>query len=198
MSITTGSYNTAIGVDALAENTTGNNNIALGYLAGLSIRTGSNNIDIGYSNYSDEEEGESDTIRIGTVNTQTATYIAGINGTNVGSIAAYVVVNGNGQLGTADTNTSSINLLKLNSRLTSLETSNNKLEASNARLEATVAQQAKTLAQQRKDFQAVVTRQQQENEALAASLKEQASLLQKIGAQVQVSRPAPQMAATNN
>ena len=44
---TTGNYNTAIGSDALALNTTGSNNIGLGIAAGFSLTTGGNNIDIG-------------------------------------------------------------------------------------------------------------------------------------------------------
>jgi hypothetical protein len=47
LSNTTGSNNTAIGFDALSNDATGSNNIALGYTAGLNLTTGSNNIDIG-------------------------------------------------------------------------------------------------------------------------------------------------------
>lgn len=46
-SITTGSYNTANGVNALINNTTGSYNTALGYNAGGSITTGSKNVIIG-------------------------------------------------------------------------------------------------------------------------------------------------------
>ena len=44
---TTGKNNTADGLDALKNNTTGNNNIALGFEAGNKLFTGSNNIYIG-------------------------------------------------------------------------------------------------------------------------------------------------------
>ena len=44
---TTGSFNTAIGLAALANNTAGSSNIALGLSAGSRLTTGSNNIDIG-------------------------------------------------------------------------------------------------------------------------------------------------------
>jgi hypothetical protein len=44
---TTGGFNTATGLNALVNNTTGNNNVALGALAGSSQTTGSNNIYIG-------------------------------------------------------------------------------------------------------------------------------------------------------
>ena len=72
--------NTANGHGALSSNTTGSNNIALGIGAGDDLTTGSNNIDIGNAGVA----AESNTIRIGTPGTQTATFIAGISGTPVG------------------------------------------------------------------------------------------------------------------
>ena len=97
---TFGSYNTAIGQGALY-NTTGSSNIALGGLnAGYNLTTGNNNIDIGNRGVA----GESNTIRIGGDNgagygSQTATFIAGINGVSVTN-GNPVVINANGQLGT--------------------------------------------------------------------------------------------------
>jgi hypothetical protein len=58
---TTGKNNTATGYQALNKNTTGNFNIALGSGAGSSLTTGSNNIDIGNEGVA----GEQRTIRIG-------------------------------------------------------------------------------------------------------------------------------------
>ena len=95
VSNTTGGNNTANGAVALAFNTTGGRNIALGSLAGFNLTTGSNNIDIGNEGVA----GEANTIRIGTIGTQTATFIAGISGTAV--TGAAVVVGANGQLGVA-------------------------------------------------------------------------------------------------
>ena len=91
---TAGNSNTAIGDGALQQNTNGSNNIALGSHAGFNLTTGSNNIDIGNQG----DAGEANTTRIGTVGTQTATYVAGISGTAV--VGDAVVVDGNGQLGT--------------------------------------------------------------------------------------------------
>ena len=88
---TTGTENTALGNQALQLNTTGNNNIAVGSGAGANLTTGANNIDIGNAGVT----AESDTVRIGI--SQSATFIAGINGTAVTGTA--VVVNGSGQLG---------------------------------------------------------------------------------------------------
>ena len=60
MNNTTGSNNTANGLNALFSNT-GSNNTAVGVGAGSSLTTGDNNIDIGNSGV----DGESDTICIG-------------------------------------------------------------------------------------------------------------------------------------
>jgi hypothetical protein len=90
-----GYANTAAGDNALYSNTTGYNNVGVGFGAGSNIVGGSNNIDIGGLGTSDE----SNTIRIGTNGTQSATYIAGISATQVtGNV---VEVNSNGQLGIA-------------------------------------------------------------------------------------------------
>jgi hypothetical protein len=88
-----GNYNTAIGRNALFSNNTGALNIALGYSAGYNT-TGRYNIDIGNEGVADE----SNTIRIGAVSNQTATFIAGISATAV--VGDTVVVDSNGQLGT--------------------------------------------------------------------------------------------------
>jgi len=93
----TGANNTANGFQALVSNTTGNSNIALGFSAGGNLTTGSNNIDIGNAG----SAGESNTIRIGTTGTQTATFIAGISGTTTANANAVpVVIDSAGQLGT--------------------------------------------------------------------------------------------------
>jgi len=67
LSNTTGSGNTAIGDDALNNLTTGMRNIALGLGAGGSLTTGSDNIDIGNPGVADDFS----TIRIGNYHTST-------------------------------------------------------------------------------------------------------------------------------
>jgi hypothetical protein len=67
----------------------------LGYLAGKNLTTGDNNIDIGNQGV----PGEANTIRIGTLGTQTATYLAGIYGKTVPK-STPVFVNSDGKLGT--------------------------------------------------------------------------------------------------
>ena len=108
-SLTTGGGNTAVGFNTLSSATEGIGNIAIGFTAGSNITTGSNNIDIFDGGLA--TDGTSDgsvtpatgpVIRIGTKNTQTATYIAGIYGAAVTDVAKQkaVVVDDNGQLGT--------------------------------------------------------------------------------------------------
>jgi len=57
-------------------------------------------------------------------------------------------------------------------------------------LKSTVAKQESTIAQQQKDFQAVAAHQQEQIEALSAGL-------QKVSAQVEMNRAAPQMVLNN-
>jgi septal ring factor EnvC (AmiA/AmiB activator) len=57
----------------------------------------------------------------------------------------------------------------------------------------TVQEQGATIAQQRKDFEAAIARQQKEIEALTATVKEQVSQIQKVSAQLEASKPAPQV-----
>ena len=95
LNLNTGDNNTACGNVTLFNNT-GSNNTALGNLAGSSLTFGDNNIDIGYNVFG--VAGESNTIRIGNTDI-TDTFIGGISGTTVASGAA-VLVDSSGQLGT--------------------------------------------------------------------------------------------------
>jgi uncharacterized coiled-coil protein SlyX len=88
---TIGNHNAAVGEDALSGNTTGSFNIALGYGCGGNVTTGSFNIDIGNRGLA----GDNSTIRIGT--SHSATYIAGIFGTNI--VGSPVAVDSDGHLG---------------------------------------------------------------------------------------------------
>jgi Chaperone of endosialidase len=92
---TTGNGNIAIGRNALSSNTTGSFNIALGVEAGGNLTAGGNNIDIGNQGVA----GEANTIRIGTSEKHTNTFIAGISGATVPTGVA-VIVDANGHLGT--------------------------------------------------------------------------------------------------
>ena len=94
-----GFENTAIGDHALENNINGTFNVAVGAFAGSNLGTvhghGDNNIYIGSRGAGDE----SNTIRIGSPGTHTATFIAGISGVTVAG-GVGVVIDNNGQLGT--------------------------------------------------------------------------------------------------
>ena len=89
---TTGNDNTAVGNEALYA-TTGSNNVALGYHTGINLTTGSNDIDIGNAGVA----AESGVIRIGTAGTQTRTFVAGIDNSQITGAAVYIT--SSGQLG---------------------------------------------------------------------------------------------------
>jgi hypothetical protein len=63
--------------------------------------------------------------------------------------------------------------------------------------EATITQLKSTVAEQQKDFQSTAAQQQQEIRALTASLEEQASQIQQVSAQLELTKAAPQTAANN-
>jgi Chaperone of endosialidase len=91
-----GSDNTAVGGGALAV-TTGNNNIAVGRYAGGNLTTGNNNIAIGHYGVA----GETATIRIGSASQERA-FLAGVRGVTTGAADGLpVLIDSNGQLGTA-------------------------------------------------------------------------------------------------
>ena len=93
---TTGSNNVAIGQHAIWQNTTGSENVAIGPGAGAPLVTGSNNVYLASDNIG--AAAESNTIRIGSPATQSAAFLAGVSGTNLGA-QPQVVVNGEGRLG---------------------------------------------------------------------------------------------------
>lgn len=121
---TTGSENTAIGANTLVHNDSGNWNIAIGddtlsnnvsgslniivggFGAGFNIVSGSNNIYIGPGVSANGPFDESDTIRINDSapaagGSTSQVFFAGIHGATVGATNSPVLVNPNGQLGTA-------------------------------------------------------------------------------------------------
>jgi hypothetical protein len=94
---TTGFSNTAVGFNALINSASGSYNTAIGSGAGQSLQSGSNNVYISNLGASSE----SGAIRIGSLSSQTAAFIAGIRGvTTANNDAVPVVIDSNGQLGT--------------------------------------------------------------------------------------------------
>ena len=96
---TSGSGNIAIGHQSLGSNTIGSQSVAVGFLAGANATTGSSNIYLGGSVLG--VAGESNTMYLGKVGTQTTTFIAGVRGATTGvNNGIPVVIDSNGQLGT--------------------------------------------------------------------------------------------------
>jgi hypothetical protein len=233
---TTGNNNTGHGYSALLNNTTGVGNIALGSFAGSNLTTGDNNIDIGNQGVA----AEANTIRIGTVGTQTNTYMAGIHRTTVAKGVA-VIIDSTGHLGTKGSSerlkdaikpmdkaseailalkpvtfrykqeldpegVSQFGLVaeeveKVNPDLVARDDQGKvytvRYDAVNAMLlneflkeHRKVEQQEATITQLKEDFRVTVAR-------LSERLEEQASQIQKVSAQVEMSRSAPQMVVNN-
>jgi hypothetical protein len=91
--------NTSVGFSSLNHLTAGDNNLALGINAGLNSTTGSNNIYVGANALG--VAGESNTMYLGKVGTQTKTFLAGVRGTiTVVPNAVPVLIDSAGQLGT--------------------------------------------------------------------------------------------------
>ena len=234
---TTGNNNTAIGFHALGHNNRGRRNIALGFEAGLHL-TRDDNIDIGNRGVT----GDSNTIRIGTGGTQSATFIAGISGVTVAG-GVGVIIDANGHLGTMvsserfkeaikpmenasetiyqlrpvsyrykkaidPTQSAAFGLIaedvaEVNPNVVARDAKGQPesvhYEMVNAMLlneflkeHRTVQEQGATITRQRKDFEAAFAQQQKQIEALTATVKEQAAQIQKVSAQFELSKPAPQ------
>jgi hypothetical protein len=166
---TSGGTNTGVGDDALFSVTTGNSNTALGDEAGSNLIDGEGNIYIG-AQVQAGGTGEFEFIRIGNDAAFTFpydTYIAGIFNRNVDSgTALFVFVDDQGKLGT--------NLV---------DAAGNKVATPQAMLNESRNQQ-KRIA----DLEGTVA-------GLTAMVKEQAAQIQKVSAQLQVNKPAPQVVA---
>src|SRR5260370_41666286 len=63
--------------------------------------------------------------------------------------------------------------------------------------EATIVQLKSTVAQQQKDLQATAAQYEKKLNAVTARLNEQAAQIQKVSAQLEVNKPAPQMVGNN-
>ena len=154
--------------------TTGNSNTALGDEAGSNLVDGEGNIYIG----AQVQAGNTDEMQFIRIGDDTAfafpydTFIAGIfdRAVDVGT-ATFVFVDNTGKLGTIAVDAVG---KKVATPQTMLNESRN---------------QQKRIAQ----LEATVERQQKGMEALTAQLKEQATQIQKVSAQLEVNEPAPQL-----
>jgi hypothetical protein len=164
----TGQDNVAVGTDALLSNLTGGGNTAIGTDA-LESSTGSDNTALGFA------AGQSVTtannvICIGSgvsgENVDNSCYIGNIYGAEISEFAAVVLVDADGKVGTGavDANENKVTLPSPQTMLNELH------------------KQQKRMA----EFEATVTQQQSQIQALTAGL-------QKVTAQLEANKPAPQV-----
>ncbi len=216
---TTGETNTASGFNALSNNTAGSGNIALGASAGTNLRTGNKNIDIGNAAVTDE----SNTIRIGNVANQSAAFIAGTSGATVaGGVGVIVDSQGHlgtvvsserfkDNVQPMDKASEAILTLKpvtfrykkeldpdgipqfglvaeqvekVNPDLVARDTV--RYEAVNAMLLNEFLKEHRKVEQLKKDFESKLAEQQRQIKALTSGLE-------KVSAQLQTNKPAPQV-----
>jgi hypothetical protein len=164
---TTGSQNTAIGDDALRNNVDGSFNVAVGDEAGTNLTTGIQNVYIGAG--VGGADGDIRFIRIGDTSfTDYDCFIAGIFGRAIDAGTAVIVgIDADQKLGTVavDANGS-----KVPFKPQAMMDESLKQQKRIAELEDTV-------------------------ERLGAMVKEQAAQIQKVSAQLEMSKPAPQVVA---
>ena len=163
-----GLFNNVIGFDAMADNVSGAGNVAVGDSAGAGVE-GDFNIYVGaFAGPSAAGPiSESETIRIGD-SFNVACFIGGISG--VGVSGDPVVVDANGQLGTAAAG-SPLSMKELLKQRQVVQ-----------ELKATTERQA-----------AVIALQEGQIKALTAGLKQQADQIQKVSAQLEMIRPTPRV-----
>jgi hypothetical protein len=173
---THGSANTAVGDSALEDYVDGNFNVAIGRNAGTNVTSGSGNIYIGANAKGPTDE--NDFVRIGDSSiTDYDCFIVGIKDRGVSSgTATLVYVDADQKLGTV--------LVNANGNSVPFKPQ--------AMLDESLTQQ-KRIA----ELEATVERQQKGMEVLMAQLKEQAAQIQKVNAQLEVSKPAPQTVLNN-
>jgi hypothetical protein len=163
---TDGAANVAVGDSALSGNSGGSFNTVVGDLAGATLE-GSDNIYIG-ATAGDGVTNEDGTIRIGDPAHVGDAYIAGIFGNVVAGVP--VLVDANGHLGTAPAGSP----LSQNEMLKQRQ----------------IVQELKAATEKQA---AVISLQQDQIKSLVASLKEQATQIQKVSAQLEMVRPTPRV-----
>jgi hypothetical protein len=222
---TTGTYNTAQGIGALINNTTGNNNTALGANAGPEVTTATNVIVIGSLNAANIDNScwmaniyatttqsgttlpviVSDSGQLGTASSSRR-FKKDIKPMNVASesILALKPVTfhyKSDKTGTAQFGLIAEEVAQVNPDLVVRDKNGEiytvRYDAVNAMLLNEFLKEHRKVENLKNDFQAAVAQQQKEIAALTAIVKEQASQIQKVSAQFEVSKPAPQLVEKN-
>jgi len=189
-----GNNNTAVGAQALVNNGDGSENTAVGTGAGTNVVDGFNNTYVGDFVGTDADD-EDSTIRIGDLS----------NGNGAGSLQCYIGgIFNNHQPRSATVAVVTINLTNdhlgwdtiasAGGAQAPLRVPQRAVPAPRGRLQpAAHAEHQAMLNKKVEKLQATVTLQQRQIEALTTQLKEQAAQIQKVNAQLEMIRPAPQM-----
>ena len=219
---TTGIENTATGYQALFSNTTGNSNTALGVNAGLSLTTGSGNVCIGAGTSGVPGESDTTRIRniYASVANGRAVYVD--SDAKIGTLAssrrfkqeikpmdkasevlfALKPVSFRYKKEVDPTRSLSFGLIaeevaEVDPELVTPDPDGKpetvRYEAVNAMLLNEFLKEHSKVEKLTKDFRATVAQQEREIQALAATVKEQAEQIQKVSAQLEASKPAPQV-----
>ena len=216
----TGNSNTAVGSGALEANTTGSVNIALGYLAGFNVTTANNVICIGADGNNVDDSCYIGNIfgstssngvavlvnsngRLGTM-TSSARFKDEIKPMDKASeaILALRPVSFRYKKEIDPARTSQFGLVaeeveKVNRDLVVRDKEGKaysvRYDQVNAMLLNEFLKEHRKMEKLQNDFQNTVAQQQKEIRTLTAQLKEQAAQIQKVSAQVQMNKPAPQM-----
>ena len=167
----TGTENSALGSNALTNNITGSFNTAIGASALESNIDGDDNVAVGAAAGADVMGGGNVYIGAGVrglAGESNHTYIRNINTTNLANDPDILLV-------VVDSNTGLLGSISLPPR--DLLKDHNRVEEQ----QASIA-----------ELKAIIAQQQEGMEALTVQLKEQAAQIQKVSAQLEVNKPAPQ------
>jgi Chaperone of endosialidase len=221
---TTGNNNTAYGFNAMGFNTTGNANIALGYYAGLALTTGDYNIDIGNEGVAGEantirigdDTHQSATFIAGVYGTSVAGLAVVMDSSDhLGTVSSSrrfkkeikpmaqtsetilalkpVTFRYKKEIdptGTAQFGLVAEEVEKVNPDLVARDKEGKPFAVRYDQVNAMLLNEF--LKEHRK-----VQEQEKRIDALTAQLKEQAALIQKVSAKVELNKPAPQMVVNN-
>jgi hypothetical protein len=217
---TTGDANTAIGFGTLISNTTGNDNTALGFEAGSGVTTANNVIAIGTAGANvsngcfigrirDVTTANADAIPVmidsaGQLGTTSSSrrFKKEIQPMDKASESLLALKPVTFHYKSDNTSTPQFGLIAeevadINPDLVVRDEKGEiytvRYDAVNAMLLNEFLKEHRKVEDLKKDFQATVAQQRKEIQALAATVKEQSAQIQKVSAQLEVSKPAPQV-----
>jgi hypothetical protein len=182
-----GTGDTAIGSNALMNSVTTSNHVCVGRDAGNGITSVDNNIILGHHSGVHSVFGQ----------VSNRCFIDNIHGAPVsGGTAAIVLVDADGRLGTSTsdgTDAGGFSPKGIRPQAIPDAAKQAMLELTVHNLQATVAEQRRQNAQQQKQIETLTAQLKEQAATFTAQLKEQAAQIQKVSAQLEMSKPTPQV-----